>query len=118
MVRASKRNSPHPDSHPYNQQLLFIWFILCYDIRQSLMSEGTAFPPFSRLWPRLLFKHSAWHIWHIPLTQNFHPQPKLQQERLAGCMLIARGFGHHMQHRINLLLQAPQIQIGKEVISC
>jgi len=26
---------------------------------------------------------------------------------------LARGFGHHMQHRVNLLLQAPQIQIGK-----
>ena len=39
------------------------------------MSEGTAVPPFSRLSPRLLRKHSAWHIRHIPLTQNFHPQP-------------------------------------------
>ena len=39
------------------------------------MSEGTAVPPFSRLSPRLLFKHSAWYIRHIPLTQNFHPQP-------------------------------------------
>lgn len=27
-------------------------------------------------------------------------------------MLIARGFGHRMQHRINLLLQASQIPIG------
>ena len=39
------------------------------------MSEGTAQSPFSRLCPRLLRKHSAWHIRHIPLTQNFHPQP-------------------------------------------
>ena len=30
----------------------------------------------------------------------------------------ARGFGHHMQHRINLLFQTPQILIGKEVIPC
>ena len=39
------------------------------------MSEGTAQPPFSRLCPRLLRKHSAWLIRHIPLTQKFHPQP-------------------------------------------
>ena len=34
------------------------------------------------------------------------------------CMLIARGFGHRMQHRINLLPQTSQIPIGMEVISC
>lgn len=32
-------------------------------------------------------------------------------------MLIARGFGHHVLHRINLLLPAPQILIGMEVIT-
>lgn len=95
----------------------FLKVILWYDVRQSLMSEGTAASPFSRLRPRLLRKHSAWYTWHIPVTQNFHPQPQLQQERLAGCMLIARGFGHHVLHRINLLLQAPQILIGMEVIT-
>lgn len=39
------------------------------------MSEGTAFSPFSRLCPRLLRKHAAWLIWHIPLTQKLHLQP-------------------------------------------
>lgn len=46
------------------------------------MSEGTAQPPFSRLCPRLLRKHSAWLIRHIPLTQKFHPQP-LAPARMA-----------------------------------
>ena len=77
---------PSMDSH----HMLYILFILWYDIRQSLMSEGTAVPPFSRLGPWLLRKHTAWHIWHIPLTQNFHPQPQPQQKRLTGCMLIER----------------------------
>ena len=46
------------------------------------MSEGTAQHPFSRLCPRLLRKHSAWLIRHIPLTQKFHPQP-LAPARMA-----------------------------------
>ena len=33
-------------------------------------------------------------------------------------MLISRGFGHRMPHRINLLSQASQILFGMEVISC
>lgn len=109
--RKSNKNSPD------HFLQIFLYVILWYDVRQSLMSEGTACPPFSRLCPRLLRKHSAWYTWHIPVTQNFHPQPQLQQERLAGCMLIARGFGHHVLHRINLLLPAPQILIGMEVIT-
>lgn len=76
---SGKNSLSKPSSGPFliytvNWYITYM-FILWYDIRQSLMSEGTAFPPFSRLCPRLLRKHSAWHIWHIPLTQNFHPQP-------------------------------------------
>lgn len=61
-----------------------------------------------------LRKHAAQRIWHILFTQKLRPLPQPQQERLAGCMLMTRGSSHLIQPGINLLLPAPQIQIGKE----
>lgn len=78
------------------------------------MSEGTAFSPFSRFIRDCFRKHAARRVWHILLTQKLRPLPQHQQRLLAGCMLIARGFSHLTQPGINLLLQVPQIQIGKD----
>lgn len=50
------------------------------------MSEGTAVSPFSRLSPRLLRKHSAWYIRHIPLTQNFQAVSPSKK----GCLGVCR----------------------------
>lgn len=78
------------------------------------MSEGTASSPFSRFIRDCFRKHAARRVWHILLTQKLRPLPQHQQRLLAGCMLIARGFSHLTQPGINLLLQVPQIQIGKD----
>lgn len=78
------------------------------------MSEGTASSPCSRFVRACLRKHAARRVWHILLTQKLRPLSQHQQRMLAGCMLIARGFSYPTQPGVNLLLQVPQIQIGKD----